>query len=168
MDSQRQFDKELTELKKKLIHMAATAETMIDRAIRELVSRDQNLATVIPDYEQDLNRLQIEIDEMVLTLVAILWGTLSIMLLLAFGEGLKRQFEINDKGLGEGIVILWGGQTSMPFQGFGKGRRIHLRPDDVDYLRRRMPEMVGRRGSSQPVTSFSFTSCRSLRLLITV
>jgi len=70
MDSQRQFDKELTELKKKLIHMAATAETMIDRAIRELVSRDQSLATVIPDYEQDLNRLQIEIDEMVLTLVA--------------------------------------------------------------------------------------------------
>jgi putative ABC transport system permease protein len=78
---------------------------------------------------------------MLLTLVAILWGTMSIMLLLAFGEGLKQQFKINDQGLGEGIVILWGGQTSMPFQGFGKGRRIHLRTDDVDYLRRRMPEM---------------------------
>lgn len=78
---------------------------------------------------------------MILTLVAILWGTMSIMLLLAFGEGLKRQFEINDKGLGEGIVVLWGGQTSVPFQGFGKGRRIHLRPDDIDYLQRRMPEM---------------------------
>jgi putative ABC transport system permease protein len=78
---------------------------------------------------------------MILTLVAILWGTMSIMLLLAFGEGLKRQFEINDKGLGEGIVILWGGQTSVPFQGFGKGRRIHLRIDDIDYLQRRMPEM---------------------------
>lgn len=78
---------------------------------------------------------------MILTLVAILWGTMSIMLLLAFGEGMRRQFEINDSGLGEGIVILWGGQTSMPFQGFGKGRRISLRPEDVDYLRRRMPEL---------------------------
>jgi putative ABC transport system permease protein len=78
---------------------------------------------------------------MLLTLVAILWGTMSIMLLLAFGEGLRRQFALNDKGLGEGIVIVWGGQTSIPFQGFGKGRRIPLHPDDIDYIRHRMPEM---------------------------
>ncbi len=78
---------------------------------------------------------------MLLTLVAILWGTLSIMLLLSFGEGMKRQLNINVKGLGEGIVILWGGQTSKPFAGFGKGRRIHLHPEDVDYLRGRMPEL---------------------------
>jgi putative ABC transport system permease protein len=78
---------------------------------------------------------------MLLTLVAILWGTMAIMLLLAFGEGLRRQLAINDKGLGEGIVILWGGQTSIPFQGFGKGRRIPLLPDDIDYIKGRMPEL---------------------------
>jgi len=78
---------------------------------------------------------------MILTLVAILWGTMSIMLLLAFGEGLKRQFAINERGLGEGIVIMWSGQTAKPYQGFGKGRRIWLRNDDIDYLRRRMPEL---------------------------
>lgn len=78
---------------------------------------------------------------MLITLVAILWGTLSIMLLLAFGEGVKRQMTINIKGLGDGIVILWGGQTSKPFAGFGKGRRIPLHPEDVDYIRKRMPEL---------------------------
>ncbi len=78
---------------------------------------------------------------MLLTLVAILWGTLSIMLLLAFGEGMKRQLNINTKGLGEGIVILWGGQTSKPYAGFGKGRRIPLHPEDVEYLQSRMPEL---------------------------
>jgi len=78
---------------------------------------------------------------MLITLFAILWGTLSIMLLLAFGEGMKRQLTINLKGLGDGIVILWGGQTSKPYAGFGKGRRIHLHPEDVDYLRKRMPEL---------------------------
>ncbi len=78
---------------------------------------------------------------MFLTLLAILWGTLSIMILLAFGEGLRKQMLMNTKGLGEGIVIVWGGQTSVPFQGFGKGRRIHLHPEDVDYLKRRMPEL---------------------------
>lgn len=78
---------------------------------------------------------------MFLTLIAILWGTMSIMLLLAFGEGLKNQISINDSGLGDGIVIVWGGQTSIPFQGFGKGRRIRLRAEDVDYLKKRMPEL---------------------------
>ncbi len=78
---------------------------------------------------------------MFLTLIAILWGTLSIMLLLAFGEGMKKQFAINNRGLGEGIVIMWGGQTTKPFQGFGKGRRIRLAPEDVGYLKRRMPEL---------------------------
>jgi putative ABC transport system permease protein len=78
---------------------------------------------------------------MLLTLVAILWGTMSIMLLLAYGEGMKQQFSKNKKGLGEGIVILWGGQTSKPFMGFGKGRRIRLHPEDVEYLAKRMPEL---------------------------
>jgi putative ABC transport system permease protein len=78
---------------------------------------------------------------MSLTLLAILWGTFSIMLLLAFGEGLKYQMKHGTRGLGEGIVIVWGGQTSIPFEGFGKGRHIPLVPDDIDYIRQRMPEL---------------------------
>ena len=66
----RQFDRELSELKKLLIHMAAIAETMIDRAVRELVNRDETLASSIPGWEQDVNRIQIEIDEMVQALIA--------------------------------------------------------------------------------------------------
>ena len=71
MDShQRLFDEDLGELKKKLIKMAATVESMIDRAISELVSRDEQVAEKVPQYEMEVNRLQIEIDEMVMTLVA--------------------------------------------------------------------------------------------------
>jgi len=66
----RQFEKELDELKKKLIRMAALAETMIDKTISELVQRDEHLAAQVPDYEDEVNALQIEIDEMVLTLLA--------------------------------------------------------------------------------------------------
>ena len=67
---QRLFDEDLGELKKRLIKMAATVESMIDRAISELVSRDEQLAEKIPQYEMEVNRLQIEIDDMVMTLVA--------------------------------------------------------------------------------------------------
>lgn len=78
---------------------------------------------------------------MFLTLMAIFWGTMSIMLLLAFGEGFKKQLMTNQKGMGDGIVLVWGGQTSIPYQGFGKGRSIRLGPDEVEYLRKKMPEL---------------------------
>jgi phosphate transport system protein len=64
------FDKELGELKNRLIHMAAVAEAMIDQAIKELVNRDEQAAVEIPKEEEELNRLQIEIDESALELLA--------------------------------------------------------------------------------------------------
>ena len=70
VDRQRLFDKELSDLKKKLLHMATVAETMIDQTITELVNRDERLAEPVPRLEDELNRLQIEIDEHVLTLLA--------------------------------------------------------------------------------------------------
>ncbi|HSM50174.1 MAG TPA: hypothetical protein VLA75_02095, partial [Thermoanaerobaculia bacterium] len=39
---------------------------------------------------------------MAMTVAAIAWGTLSIVLLLSFGEGLKRNFSRGSRGLGEG------------------------------------------------------------------
>ena len=76
-----------------------------------------------------------------LTLIALAWGTLSIMLLLAFGEGLRHQVTVNSRGLGQYIAVLWGGQSSIPFKGLGKGRRVRLIADDVEYLRNRIPEI---------------------------
>ena len=67
---ERLFDKDLGELKKKLLRMAAIAEIMIDQAIKELVTRDEQAARQVPQYEDELNRLQIEIDEAALTLLA--------------------------------------------------------------------------------------------------
>jgi phosphate transport system protein len=64
------FDKELGELKNRLIHMAAVAEAMIDQAIKELVNRDEQAAVEIPKEEDELNRLQLEIDECALELLA--------------------------------------------------------------------------------------------------
>ncbi len=76
-----------------------------------------------------------------LTLIALAWGTISIMLLLGFGQGLHDQMSVNSKGMGDGIVILWGGQTSIPYKGLGKGRPIRFELDDIDYLRKSIPEM---------------------------
>jgi len=73
-----------------------------------------------------------------LTILALAWGTFSIVILLAFGDGLDRQMTKAIHGLGEGIVIVYGGQTSKPYKGLGKGRRILLREDDVELLKNRV------------------------------
>ena len=73
-----------------------------------------------------------------LTVFGIVWGTVAVTLLLAFGTGLKRQLIKTAAGLGDRICIAWPGLTSIPFEGLGKGRRIRLTEDDIDTVRGRV------------------------------
>ncbi|MCK4427135.1 MAG: ABC transporter permease [candidate division Zixibacteria bacterium] len=78
-----------------------------------------------------------------LTIFGIIWGTASVVLLLAFGKGLHAQNQESMHGLGEGIVILWGGKTSKPYMGFGRGRWIGLREEDAILLKNEIKELGG-------------------------
>jgi putative ABC transport system permease protein len=75
-----------------------------------------------------------------LTLLGITWGTVSVSLLVAFGEGLQKEIARQQHGLGENIVIAWPSRTSLPYQGLGKGRRIRVNDEDLEALRREIPE----------------------------
>ncbi len=76
-----------------------------------------------------------------LTVLGIAWGTVAVVVLLAFGVGLERQTRRRFHGLGDRIVILFGGRTTKPFAGFGDGRPIPLRPDDVQLIAREVTEI---------------------------
>ena len=76
-----------------------------------------------------------------LTIMAIAWGTISIILLLSFGEGVKRGLMKAQHGMGQDLVVMWGGQTSIPYQGLGKGRRIFFLDEDVELLKKKVPEI---------------------------
>src|ERR1700731_4542308 len=71
-----------------------------------------------------------------LTVFGIVWGTVSVTLLLAFGKGMQRQMVINTAGIGDPICIAWPGLTSIPFEGLGKGRKIRLNEEDVTAIRK--------------------------------
>jgi putative ABC transport system permease protein len=71
-----------------------------------------------------------------LTVFGIVWGTVSVSLLLAFGKGLQRQMIVNSSGIGDAICIAWPGLTSVAYEGLGKGRKIRLNEDDVEAIRR--------------------------------
>ena len=76
-----------------------------------------------------------------LTVLGIAWGTVAVVVLLAFGVGLERQTVKRFHGLGDRIVILWGGRTTRPYAGFGDGRPIRLRPEDVPMLAHEVAEI---------------------------
>src|SRR2546425_11972304 len=92
-----------------------------------------------------------------LTFFAVTWGTLAVVLLLAFGEGLKRTVRDGLLGAGERIFMVYGGETSKGFAGLGQGRRIRLLGEDLDLIRNAIPEVergsvsCGRWGTSFPM-----------------
>jgi putative ABC transport system permease protein len=75
-----------------------------------------------------------------LTIASIAWGTVTILLLLSFGEGLKRQLSENERAMGENLAIHWPGETSKIWKGLPEGRPIRPRIDDIAALRERLPE----------------------------
>ena len=76
-----------------------------------------------------------------LTIAAIAWGTVAILLLLAFGEGLKRQMDKNRRSTGENLAVMWPDVTTKPWKGLPPGRPIRLYSDDIQFVRERMPEL---------------------------
>ena len=70
-----------------------------------------------------------------LTVFGIVWGTVAISLMLAFGTGLHKNMIKNTAGLGDRIVIAWPGLTSIPYEGLGKGRRLRVTEEDIAAVR---------------------------------
>ncbi len=98
-----------------------------------------NISVIYNVFIRDFRKQKTRI---ALTLFALGWGTLSIMLLLGFGEGLRSQMTLNQNGMGSNIMVIWGGNTSKPFKGMGKGRKIWFFPDNIAYLKETVPEII--------------------------
>jgi phosphate transport system protein len=69
--SLRHFDEELSDLKTKLLRMAAQAEDQIDKALTALVTRDSALAREVIERDHLVNALDVEIDEESIRLLAL-------------------------------------------------------------------------------------------------
>ncbi len=76
-----------------------------------------------------------------LTIFGITWGTISVVLLLAFGVGMEKQMDKNMHGLGEGIMIIWPGRTSVAYEGLSKGRPLRFREEDAFLVEQEIPQI---------------------------
>jgi phosphate transport system protein len=73
MDKQhlyRQFDYDLNEIRSKLLEMGGKVEKMIGDAIKALLDRNSSLADQVIAYDHEINRMEMEIDEKCLEVLA--------------------------------------------------------------------------------------------------
>jgi len=90
----------------------------------------------------------------VLTMLGISWGVVSLVLLLAFGEGLGGGIMNAVGSLGNNVIVIWPGQTSMQAGGQRAGRKIHYEYEDIQALRAEVP--IIRAVSAESTTDFGF------------
>jgi putative ABC transport system permease protein len=88
-----------------------------------------------------LGDLKMQKTRVVLTMFAVMWGTIAVVLLLAFGEGLRHSIVKGLLNAGERIFMVYGGTTSKEFEGLPKGRRIRLSEEDLELIARSIDEI---------------------------
>ena len=71
-----------------------------------------------------------------LSMLGISWGIVSVVMLLAYGEGFNAALLRGFKGaFGDGVTVVFPGQTSMQAGGERAGKRIRMRLADVEAVR---------------------------------
>lgn len=89
-----------------------------------------------------------------LTMLGIAWGLVTVVLLISYGAALGQTILMGFMGIGNNVIMGWGGQTSMQAGGERSGKRIHLTAEDADAVREQMPLIKA--FSVENDTSYSF------------
>jgi putative ABC transport system permease protein len=100
-----------------------------------------------------------------LSMLGISWGIVSVVMLLAYGEGFHQAIATGFRGaFSSGVAVVWPGQTSLQAGGERAGKRVRLTLDDVaavdalplvrfaspEYVRR-LPIAFGDKVVTQPI-----------------
>jgi len=75
----------------------------------------------------------------VLTMMGIVWGLTTLVLLLGYGQSVSEGVYRAMVGIGNNVIIIWEGQTSMQAGGQRAGKRIHFKYEDVQAIRDEAP-----------------------------
>ncbi len=75
-----------------------------------------------------------------LTMFGIAWGIVSIVLMVAAGEGLRKGQEEQTRTLGKDILIVFHGRTSLQAGGARAGRVVHWEDEDVSAVQADSPD----------------------------
>lgn len=76
-----------------------------------------------------------------LTMIGVGWGMFLFVSLLGAAKGMENGFDKTFSGMATNTIFLWAQNTSIPYNGFPKGRQMELHLPDMDLLERKVPEI---------------------------
>jgi len=76
-----------------------------------------------------------------LTAFGVFWGIFMLIIMVAAGNGLYNGAMHNFQSMAANSVFLWTQPTTLPFKGFPRGRKFNFDNDDIEALRRHIPEI---------------------------
>ena len=69
------------------------------------------------------------------------WGIFILIILLAAGKGLENGIRQDFNGVATNTMFMWTRTTTMAYDGLPEGRRYRFKIEDVELLRRNVPEL---------------------------
>ncbi len=77
----------------------------------------------------------------IMTAFGVFWGIFILVILLALTNGLKNGVQADFGDFATNTIFMWTQRTSMPYQGFTKGRSFNFRQSDVALLKEKFPQL---------------------------
>ncbi|GEN72357.1 ABC transporter ATP-binding protein [Chryseobacterium lathyri] len=71
-------------------------------------------------------------------MIGVGWGMFLYVSLLGAAKGMENGFDKLFSGFATNSIFLWAQKTSIPYEGFPKGREVHLQLSDMDMLKRKV------------------------------
>lgn len=76
-----------------------------------------------------------------LTMIGVGWGMFLFVALLGAAKGMENGFEKLFSGFATNSIFLWAQNTSIPYDGFPKGRKMDLHLGDLEMLPKKVPQI---------------------------
>ena len=92
-----------------------------------------------------------------LTGFAVAWGIFMIIFLLGAGNGLINAVTQNSSKMLDNSMMVWGGQTSKPYNGLKEGRWIQLNDRDLDATRHEFAANIDEVGATVNRDNLTFS-----------
>ncbi len=94
----------------------------------------------IDSFKEIIDSLMKNKSRSLLTGFGVFWGIFMLLFLMGGGDGIQRMLVKNFEGFATNSGFVIPGETAEPYLGFRSGRRIRFTQEDLDVLRKQVPE----------------------------
>ena len=100
-----------------------------------------NIIFKIDTWQEIYHSLQNNKLRTFLTMIGVGWGMFLFVALLGAAKGMENGFDKAFAGFATNSIFLWAQNTSIPYDGFPKGRKMDLHLPDIQVLEKKIPEI---------------------------